>query len=102
MEHPERLAGVPVLLLHGDADPVVPVEQSQRLAAGGSTTSSCTSIPARATGFANPSTSSTSTPGSARSSSARRRPRIASRPVTDDWNPNDPDVIRVHYDLSRW
>jgi len=22
--------------------------------------------------------------------------------VTDDWNPNDPDVIRVHYDLSRW
>ena len=32
-EHPERLVGVPVLLQHGDADPVVPVEQSQRLAA---------------------------------------------------------------------
>lgn len=33
VEHPERLAGVPMLLLHGDADPVVPVEQSERLAA---------------------------------------------------------------------
>jgi hypothetical protein len=22
--------------------------------------------------------------------------------MSDDWNPNDPDVIRVHYDLSRW
>ena len=30
--HPERLVGVPVLLLHGDADPVVPVEQSRHLA----------------------------------------------------------------------
>ncbi|MFT3853585.1 MAG: prolyl oligopeptidase family serine peptidase [Ilumatobacteraceae bacterium] len=31
--HPARLRDVPVLLLHGDSDPVVPVEQSQRLAA---------------------------------------------------------------------
>ncbi len=31
--HPERLAGVPVLLLHGDSDPVVHVEQSRRFAA---------------------------------------------------------------------
>jgi hypothetical protein len=22
--------------------------------------------------------------------------------VTDDWNPNDPDATRVHYDLSNW
>lgn len=22
--------------------------------------------------------------------------------MTDDWNPNDPDAILVHYDLSRW
>jgi len=22
--------------------------------------------------------------------------------VTDDWNPNDPDATRVHYDLSSW
>ena len=22
--------------------------------------------------------------------------------MTDDWNPNDPGVTRVHYDLSRW
>jgi len=22
--------------------------------------------------------------------------------VTDDWNPNDPDATRVHYDLARW
>ncbi len=24
------------------------------------------------------------------------------RPVTDDWNPNDPDATRVHYDLAAW
>jgi dipeptidyl aminopeptidase/acylaminoacyl peptidase len=34
VHHPQRLAGVPVLLLHGDIDPVVPVEQSVRLAEG--------------------------------------------------------------------
>ena len=22
--------------------------------------------------------------------------------VTDDWNPNDPDATRVHYDLAAW
>ena len=33
VEHPERLRDVPVLLLHGDSDPVVPVQQSERLAA---------------------------------------------------------------------
>ena len=22
--------------------------------------------------------------------------------MTDDWNPNDPDATRVHYDLSNW
>jgi hypothetical protein len=22
--------------------------------------------------------------------------------VTDDWNPNDPDATRVHYDLANW
>ena len=33
LRHPERLAGTPLLILHGDADPVVPVEQSRGLAA---------------------------------------------------------------------
>ena len=22
--------------------------------------------------------------------------------MTDDWNPNDPDATRVHYDLAMW
>ena len=22
--------------------------------------------------------------------------------MTDDWNPNDPDATRVHYDLANW
>src|SRR6476469_8595725 len=22
--------------------------------------------------------------------------------MSDDWSPDDPDVVRVHYDLSRW
>ena len=22
--------------------------------------------------------------------------------MTDDWNPNDPDAVRVHYDLANW
>ena len=33
VRHPERIRGVPVLILHGDADPVVPVEHSREFVA---------------------------------------------------------------------
>ena len=82
---PSGLAGVPVLLLHGDSRP----GRARSSRARGSpprsrpraATSSCTSIPARVTASASPSTSSTSTSGWASSSSVSPDPAGATGSV---------------------
>ena len=99
---------MPVLLLHGDADPVVPVEQSQRLAAALAAAGGDVELhvyPGEGHGFRQPEHQLDEYRRMGAffervTGAAQATDSVAA--VTDDWNPNDPDATRVHYDLSRW
>ena len=101
----ERLAATPLLVMHGDSDPVVPVEQSRafvetcRRSRG---RSRVRRLRRRGSRISQARQSARRVSPHAGLSRHARSWRIASQLVTDDWNPNDPDATRVHYDLSDW
>ena len=93
----------PLLVLHGDTDPVVPVEQSRAfvercVAAGGDV--ELVVYEGEGHGFRQPREPARRVPPDAGVPRHARSWRVASPAVTDV-EPDDPDATRVHYDLGQ-
>ena len=128
LSYADRIAA-PLLVLHGDADPVVPVDQSVRLAsrvrdAGGDVELHL--LPGEGHGFRRPEHRvaeyelmatfldrvlgrrpdpyAAAMPFVSRSGEddEQSSTTAAGAPPALEWDPDDPDTVNVHYDVSAW